>query len=196
MSTCAHFICFQFTSTTVLSVFAIVLMTSKTQGRPPRRHSRRSTDCVEPDLASLWHNDSATVEATPDERFSNHTISHQPSPYEDTTCPAQPLQQHTDSLRDRSTCPWYTIVRSNRRMYPETITEAVCKCKPGDGCLGDAANQCELVRVYTKILWRTGHSVNGMCEYKRYYLPQAVGCTCARPQTVHADQFENTNAVM
>ena len=94
------------------------------------------------------------------------------------SCPESLSHTNSDSLEERSTCPYYYVISYDPTRYPGFISEARCKCT---NCMDDSTgeNVCEPI-YFPKIVLRQQDCVNGTYEYKpeAYYLQ--TGCTCAK----------------
>ena len=98
--------------------------------------------------------------------------------YGNKSCPESLSHINSDSLEERSTCPYYYVISHDPTRYPGSIAEARCKCTY---CMDDSTgeNVCEPI-YFPKIVLRKQDCVNGTYEYKpeAYYLQN--GCTCAK----------------
>lgn len=88
-------------------------------------------------------------------------------------CPSQPDYSPESGLKERSLCPWYSVVNHDRLRYPEDIVEARCRCTE---CINHPSGGCE--RVYYKIpVLRLANERD--CHPTGGWYHVAVGCACA-----------------
>ena len=97
----------------------------------------------------------------------------------DNPCPPIHEVHSNRRLRDRSTCPWQRKADDQEDMYPRRVANAVC-LRNCDVC--SLPRHCEPIIANEPRLWKTGSATeDGLCEWKGFYYPKAVGCTCAYP---------------
>ena len=93
------------------------------------------------------------------------------------SCPTQPSSG--PDVEGRSLCPWYYIYNVDEDRFPETLTEARCRC---DECLDNAMVPCERINYNLLVLRKNTTVCDG--DYYTYdvgYQSIGVGCTCAVP---------------
>ncbi|XP_014769337.1 interleukin 17-like protein [Octopus bimaculoides] len=103
------------------------------------------------------------------------------------TCPTSTAS--TDSIRERSTCPWYLNITHDSTIFPPSRTEVVCRCTK---CLDTDNSNHQCVMVYTPmtVLKRTGECVDGLYVYKPSVIHVATACACARKVDVIKKEIE------
>ncbi|KAK3090483.1 hypothetical protein FSP39_012211 [Pinctada imbricata] len=97
-------------------------------------------------------------------------------------CPTQLLNKVSAELKDRSLCPWFTVLNRNQFRVPRIIKEARCRCSKcvvpsSDSFAGDC--QCEQIFENIKVLKRTAKCSNGQFVYRLQVERIPVGCACA-----------------
>ena len=100
-----------------------------------------------------------------------------------TKCPTILPNNLSSDIKDRSLCPWYTVVNKNPRRVPMKIFEAKCKCQKCVVPKRDSMyfqTACEPVYHNVPVLKYIGKCANGKKVYRRTTERVPMACVCGR----------------